>query len=172
MGPEQVTGIFDTAAVRASGIQPHSPLAATLSGRADILTMTQQAHDAALTPKEPGGLSHKVRAALSCRMARLSQEEGLAAHFSALMGAESEMPEVDKIADPAFDGGADVRTCAIIRHTDLVTTDAKAAIASDILALTRSGVSEDDIVRLSELVAFVSYQIRLTVGLRLMGEAL
>ena len=37
---------------------------------------------------------------------------------------------------------------------------------------TGSYLSEDDIVRLSELVAFVSYQIRLTVGLRLMGEAL
>jgi uncharacterized protein YciW len=53
-----------------------------------------------------------------------------------------------------------------------VTTDAKSVVAGDIAALKSAGVSEDDIVRLSELVAFNSYQIRLTIGLRLMREAL
>ena len=76
------------------------------------------------------------------------------------------------MADPDFNGHGDVRLAAILRHTDLVTTNVKAAAASDIAALTDAGVSEDDIVRLSELIAFVSYQIRLTVGLRLMGNAL
>lgn len=167
-----MTDIFDTAAVRASGISPDGPLASVLSGRDDILAMTQQAHDAALTPNEPGGLSHKVRAALSCRMARLAEEEALAAHFSALLLGASGPLEIERLADPAFDGGADARLHAILRHTDLVTTDAKAVVASDIPALTSAGVSEDDIVRLSELVGFVNYQIRLTIGLRLMGEAL
>ena len=53
-----------------------------------------------------------------------------------------------------------------------MTGDTKSVVASDIDALKSAGVSEDDIVRLSELVAYVSYQIRLTIGLRLMGEAL
>ena len=68
--------IFNTAAVRASGLRKDHALAAALSGREDILTMTQQAHDAALPPDAPGGLSHAVRAALACRMARLNSEEG------------------------------------------------------------------------------------------------
>lgn len=166
-----MTNIFETAAVKASGIQTDGPLADALSGRSDILTMTQQAHDAALKPDEPGGMSQKMRAALSCRMARLSQEEPLAAHFATLMDSANGSPEINQIADPAFDGGGDVWLRAILRHTDLVTTDTKAVIGGDIPALTDAGVSEDDIVRLSELVAFLSYQIRLTVGLRLIGDA-
>ena len=164
-----MSDIFNTAAVRASGLRKDHALAAALSGREDILTMTQQAHDAALTPDAPGGLSHAVRAALACRMARLNSEEGLAAQFLAMIGSDT---VAGQIADPSFTGTADMRLAAILRHTDLVTQDTKGVVAGDIAALTSAGVSEDDIVRLSELVAFVSYQIRLTVGLRLMGEAL
>ena len=71
----------------------------------------------------------------------------------------------------AFDGGGDERLCALLRHTDLATTDTKSVVAADIAALVSAGVSEDDIVRLLELVAFVNYQVRLTIGLRLMGDA-
>lgn len=165
-----MTDIFDTAAVRASGLSADHPLAGALAGRDDILTMTEQAHDAALTPDDPGGLSHGERAALCCRMARTNGESALAEHFAGLMGGAP--VETAEIADPAFDGGGDARMAAILRHTDIVTGDTKSVVASDIEALKTAGVSEDDIVRLSELVAFVSYQIRLTIGLRLMGEAL
>jgi uncharacterized protein YciW len=164
-----MSDIFETAAVRASGLKVDHPLAAALSGRDDILTMTQQAHDAALRPDDPGGLSHGERAALCCRMARLNREEGLVAHFLALAGASAVTAQ---LADPGFDGGDDARLAAILRHADLVTTDPKGVVAGDIAALKNAGVSEDDIVRLSELVAFISYQIRLTIGLRLMGEVL
>lgn len=165
-----MTDIFDTAAVRASGLGADHALAGALSGRDDILTMTQQAHDAALRPEEPGGLSHAERAALSCRMARMNGEEGLANHFAGLVGGAP--GETAQLADPEFSGGDDARMAAILRHTDIVTGDTKSVVAGDIEALKSAGVSEDDIVRLSELVAFISYQIRLTIGLRLMGEAL
>lgn len=46
----------------------------------------------------------------------------------------------------------------------------KNASSKDIEALVNAGVPEDDIVRLSELNAFVSYQIRVVAGLRLMAE--
>ena len=49
-----MTDIFNTAAVKASGLDADHPRAAVLSTRDDIMTMTQQAHDAALTPKKPG----------------------------------------------------------------------------------------------------------------------
>ena len=167
-----MTDIFNTVAVRASGLRPDVPAAAALSARDDILTMTQQAHDAALTPVVPGGLPHPVRAALACRMARLNREAALAAHFQAMMGGADAPVEIARLSDPEFDGGADAPLRAILRHTDLVTTETRNVVAGDIVALTGAGVSEDDIVRLSELIAFVSYQVRLTVGLRLMGEAL
>ena len=48
-----MTDIFNTAAVKASGFDVDHPRAVVLSTRDDIMTMTQQAHDAALTPKNP-----------------------------------------------------------------------------------------------------------------------
>ena len=75
------------------------------------------------------------------------------------------------IADPAFIGGEENRVKAILRHTDLVTVDPKEAAQDDISALKSAGITEPDIVRLSELIAFVGYQVRVVKGLRLMAEA-
>ena len=72
------------------------------------------------------------------------------------------------IADSSHDGADNVRLKAVIRHTDLVTRSPKDAVAGDIAALKAAGITEDDIVRLSELIAFVNYQVRVVAGLRLM----
>lgn len=164
-----MTDSLKTAAVKAAGIGAGHPLAEMLSGREDIFTMTQQAHDAALTPVDPGGLSHGLRAALAARMARANGAEGLAEHFAGLAERADGAPDETRAADPAFDGGEANWLSAIVRHTDLVTRDAKAVVADDIAALMAADLTEDDIVRLSELIAFVSYQARVAVGLKLMG---
>jgi uncharacterized protein YciW len=164
-----MTNFMNTATLRAAKVGMDHTLDDALAGRAEIFTMTEQAHGAALMPDDPGGLSHGLRASLACRMARANAAEGLAAHFADLParagGAEMEL----RVADPAFDGGADMRLAAIVRHCDLVTSDVKSVVAGDIAALTAAGVSQDDIVRLSELIAFVNYQARIVVGLRLMA---
>ena len=41
--------------------------------------------------------------------------------------------------------------------------------AADVSDLQRAGISDADIVRLAELVAFMAYQLRLVAGLRLMA---
>jgi uncharacterized protein YciW len=164
-----MTNFMNTVTLRAAKVSIDHTLDGALAGRNDIFTMTDQAHGAALTPGDPGGLSHGLRASLACRMARANAAEGLMAHFADLSaragGAEAEA----QVADPAFNGGEDVWLAAVVRHTDLVTSDAKSVVAKDIAALTAAGVSEDDIVRLSELIAFVNYQARVVVGLRLMA---
>ena len=45
-----------------------------------------------------------------------------------------------------------------------------ASLPTGIAALAAAGISEDDIVRLSQLIAFVNYQVRLVTGLRLMED--
>jgi len=162
----------ETTTVRCAGsIETDHPLAETLDGRSDIFAMTEQAHDAALTPVDPGGLTHAERAALACRMARLNAEDDLAHHFEGLLTSANPTDTAMHIADPKYDGGSDTRLTALIRYTDLVTRDTKSVVAADISALTDTGVSEDDIVRLSELVAFVNYQARVVRGLRLLAGA-
>ncbi len=157
--------IFDTVVARAAGVSSTSPLAGVLAGRADLMDLTENSHEASLRPNRPGGLSHSERAALGCRIAKLNDEQVLAAHYESLMDADNR-----ELAETGFTGGDDSRLKAMIRHTDLVTVDPKSAVAGDISALKAAGLEDADIVRLSQLIAFVSYQIRVVAGLRLMAE--
>ena len=57
----------------------------------------------------------------------------------------------------------------LIPFVDKAAHATKDIVAEDILKLQAVGVSDADIVRLCELIAFVAYQVRLVVGLRLMN---
>lgn len=158
--------IFDTVVGRAAGILAGDPLAGVLSRRGNILELTEQSHDAALKPEPSEGFTHSERAALACRIARLNLDGELASHYESMVEAADA-----SIADPRSDGSNDDRLKAIIRHTDLVTRSPKDAMAGDVTALVAAGILEEDIVRLSELIAFVNYQVRVVAGLRLMVAA-
>lgn len=148
-----------------AGITPDSRLTGIVDRRADIMALTQATQEAVLNPREAGGLSPLERIALACRMARLSGEKTLAAHYKQLVP-----PASRRLAEPAFDGEGDPRLAALLRHVDLVTQSPKDATRDDIAALRNAGIAEADIVRLAELIAFINYQIRVIAGLRLLGE--
>jgi uncharacterized protein YciW len=154
--------------VHLAGVMPGSPLAAVLSRRADIMTGSQAAHDAVLIPRDPGGLSHGVRAALAARMAVHLCESGLAAHYRGLMEDADTTGDLMAVADPALSAPADARIAAMVRYIDIVTLAPRNASATDITRLKAAGISEPDIVRLSELAAFVNYQARVIAGLKLL----
>lgn len=135
-----------------------------LALRADVLAMTEAAHAAVLTPKETGAFSHAMRAALAARIARLNKNEALAEHYGKDVGDEGA-----KVAQPSFDGGADEQLRAILAFTDRVATSPKDASAEDIESLSNAGLADADVVRLTQLNAFLAYEIRLIEGLRLMG---
>jgi CMD domain protein len=158
----------DDVVLNQAGIGPDSPLRAVLETRADVLAMTQATHDAALRPRDPGGLTHGERAALATRIARLNREEGLAAHYEAMLRETAPAEETALMADPAFKGAQGTRLAAMIAYTDLASLSPKDAGAGDIRSLKEAGIDDADIVRLAELNAFLAYQIRLVAGLRLM----
>ena len=157
--------IFDTIVAKAAGISKSSPLKGALALRSDILELTEKSHKASLRPNQSGGLNHATRAGLACRIAKRNNESVLARHYETMFSVGSQ-----EFANTEFDGGNDAGSKAIIRHTDLVTLNPKEATADDISALRDAGLCDADIVRLSELIAFVSYQIRVVAGLRLMAE--
>ena len=59
----------------------------------------------------------------------------------------------------------------LISFADKAANDTKNILAEDISKLQAVGVSDADIVRLCELIAFVAYQVRVAAGLRLMNGA-
>jgi uncharacterized protein YciW len=151
-----------------SGIQPGSEVYAALMERTEIMTLSQAAHDAVVSPKQAGGISYAARAALGVRMARIHQDAGLTMHYQRLLDATLADPETARLGDPdeVFD---DPRLKGIAAHVDLVTCSPRDAGPADIQRLKDVGVLEPDIVRLSELIAFVNYQVRVIAGLRLLG---
>jgi uncharacterized protein YciW len=148
-----------------AGIRPGTPLAEALAARADILRLSQASHDAVLLPKEPGGLSHGLRAALAARMARQNAQLPLAAYYDDLVRRSG---EVQSSEVPPSER---TRIDAILAYSDLLTLRPREATRHDIEALRAAGVEEPDIVRLAELAAFVNYQVRVIRGLQALGEA-
>jgi uncharacterized protein YciW len=132
-----------------------------LAGRAAILAQTQAAEEAVLRPRAPGRWPHDLRAALAARIARLNGEERLARHFLSHAGASADL------ADPADDGTA-LGLGTVIAFMDKVAANTRNVAAEDISALQAEGIDDADIVRLAELNAFLSYQIRVIAGVRLM----
>ena len=137
-----------------AGAADNPRIAAAMAPRAELFAASEANEQAILAPADPGGLPVAERRGLAARMARLNGDGALAAHY----GPESE-------------GAGDARWTAILRHVDLVTTQPKTATRADIEALRAAGLAEADIVRLSQLIAFVNYQVRVAAALRLIGAA-
>lgn len=167
---EDMQMTIDNATLRAAGVEAGSRLAQIVEGRADIMALTQSTEGAVFNPRVAGGLSPALRAALACRMARLSQAPTLAAHYESLLLETGKEAASARLADPACTDNGNPRDAALLRHVDLVTQSPQSATRGHIDALRDAGVAEADIVRLAELIAFVNYQLRVVAGLRLLGE--
>jgi uncharacterized protein YciW len=153
-----------------AGVSADPAISKALTLRADVLEMIGAAEAAILKPEDPGGLPHALRAALAVRIARINKGFALAGIYEDALRAEQANAETLALADPAFDGGDHVRTREILAFTDLVAASPKDATAADIDRLRNAGVAEPDIVRLTQLNAFLAFQIRVVDGLSLMGE--
>ena len=69
------------------------------------------------------------------------------------------------LADPV---ARDAELDHVLAFVDKVANQTRDIAAKDIAGLQAAGVSDADIVRLCELIAFLAYQIRVVAGLRLM----
>lgn len=154
-----------------AGVAPGTALGAAVAQRAEILALSEASHDAVIMPRAPGGLGHGARAALAARMARLHRDEALAAHYDACLARAGTTDELLRAADPVSEAVFDPRLGAMVRHIDLLTLAPRDARHDDIEALRRAGLDDADIVRLSELAAFVNYQVRVIAGLKLLRGA-
>ena len=149
-----------------AGVQAGGALAEALGARAETMDMTEAAHDAVLSPADAGGISHGERAAMAERIARIYKDEALAEHYASRL-SDGDKQVLADIRDPR-QSPAEARLGAALRHLDMVTIRPSEATEADVDKLRLAGISEPDIVRLSELVAFVNYQVRVIAGLRLL----
>ncbi len=158
--------LWQNTVVMQAGVRPGSDLGDAVQRRAKVMALTQSAEVAVITPKDPGGWSHDLRAALACRIARINRKEDLAAYYRAKITD----PAADACSDPDYTGDTP-HDIAVLSFTDRVAARPKDAGTKDIDALKAAGVSDADIVRLAELNAFLAYQLRLIDGLSLLQGA-
>lgn len=149
-----------------SGIRLDSELHRIRRERPDYVEGTEMCRQTVLAPNHGFGLGHALRAALAARMARLIGREDLAGAYDLLLkdaGSDETLAAIASAAERPAD--ADAFTHALIRHADLVTMTPRNNTRADIERLQSAGLSEPQIIALSELIAFVNFEARVIVGL-------
>ena len=155
--------IFETSTLGVSGFSAESSFGKAVSTRSNIFEMTQLAESAVLRPLEYGMFPHEVRAALAYRIAVSAGETRLAEYYAASVGDKFNLAESIMIeGEPES---------TLIPFVDKAANATRDIVAEDISKLQAVGISDADIVRLCELIAFVAYQVRVAAGLRLMNGA-
>lgn len=140
-----------------------------LARRAELMALTEASRKAVLTPAEPGGLSHALRALIAVRASERLGDMRMKDHYYEHFTQCEDFYDLVGLVEP--DAVSDDRWLqAILDHADMLTCRPRTATRDDIQKLYEAGVSDADIVRLAELAAFLGYQARLVAGLRLMED--
>lgn len=167
-----------------SGLKPGSALYDIRRERPDFVDGTELCRTTVLTPNHGFGIGRAMRAALAARMARLIGHADLAATYDRMIEeAERDMAggastsgdtAGNKAALAAIATGADIPEAVdafirgLVRHADLVTRTPRNSTRADIACLEEAGLSNPQIIALSELIAFVNYEARVIVGLSIL----
>jgi uncharacterized protein YciW len=143
----------------AAGLAPGDPLHAARRFRAKVVEATQASHDALLLqPVE--GLSPADRLRVAAHVCTLAGATSLAQHYH---GRLDDAPDRDEASSPALP--------AMLQFAGALTSDPRRGDRAAIEALRSAGLGDAAIVALAQLVAFLSYQIRVVAGLKAMRTA-
>jgi CMD domain protein len=153
------------------GISEGSPLDRLRARRPEARVRTQSSYAVLFNPPDPGGLSPPERFAVALRVAELHDASPLAAHYRARLAGEAGGAALAAAIDAGAPSPAITpRAQAMLRHADVVATNPSAASALDLEALSALELSPAEIVTLSQIIAFVAYQVRVAASLALIGD--
>jgi len=154
-----------------AGIADDSPLGRLRASRDVAFKAAQGSFRALLEPEELGGVSRLEREAVAYRVGLLERSAPVIALHRAQLEAAGATPEEIAAIESFPEGeGRSPHLTAILTHTDLLTREPKAASPEALDALREAGLSTRDIVTVSQLIAFVSFQVRLLATLRILKE--
>lgn len=153
-----------------SGLKPDGELYRIRRERPDYVDGAEICRDAVLSPGHGLGLGPALRAALAARMARLIGRDDLARSYDLMLDDAGSDDVLAAIASAAEVPDADGFTAAIVRHADLVTRTPRNNTKADIERLEAAGLTNPQIVALSELIAFVNFEARIIVGLEMLEQ--
>jgi CMD domain protein len=150
-----------------AGVAPGSRIDRLRRRRGDVFRHVQGSHDVLLFPQDEGGVGRAERAAIALRVALIAKDERLAAHYRALLSEAGGSELIGAIVQPDL---GEPRFAALLHYADLVSQAPDTATPEDVAKLRALGFTSRDIVVVAQLVAFVSFQIRLLAGMRILRE--
>jgi uncharacterized protein YciW len=167
------TPVHDDTA-RLAGIASTGSVAALRAARADATRYTQGSFDALFDPGATRLSLEERFAAASYAAALSAAPEAAFAYRERLLAlgssAESAIAALEGfIAEGVTHASAadiDARLAAILKHTHALTTLTPTPEQSALLRVKQAALSTPEIVALSQLVAFVTYQVRVVAALR------
>jgi Uncharacterized protein conserved in bacteria len=154
---------------QAAGLTPEEALYQTRRLRPEFVEGAEACRVSVLAPEEDQGLPADLRLALAQRMAVLNYDAPLQRDYQAQLAALN--PSEALLALASGCAVAEEPLATIARHADMVTQQPIQATEQHIRLLEQAGLSNPQIVALSELIAFVNFQTRVAAGLRLMRSA-
>lgn len=173
--PEPATSPIDAGVQdvinRFAGLTSDSPLGQLRAQRPAVARHAQGSYQALLEPDDPAGVSRYERELIALRVAVLTPSPPLAAwhraRLSDLGASEAALAAVERFPDgPPLSP----REAAIVRHTDRLTLEPGAAGPAQIAELKAAGLHPRDIVTIAQLIALLSFQVRVLAGLRVLAE--
>jgi alkylhydroperoxidase domain protein/CMD domain protein len=157
-----------------AGIAPGSPAAELRAQRPEAMQHAQGSYTALFDPAELVGLSPIERFAIALRVATIHAASEAAEHYRQRLieaGASQEIIAAAALEDAGSgsqpDPAVPPRLQAILAHADLLSTHPVDASPDDLQALADAGLATVEIVVLSQIVAFVSFQVRVVAALQL-----
>ena len=167
------------------GISPASPLHALRIQRIQARDNAQASFLALFHPADPGGVSLSERHALAVFIAGLQPNLATAiaaeTKSGAAMGPYGNYPAgpltPENTAGPTYavttanKATLGPRLSAALAHAHMLVFHPRDAEPAALQALLDAGWSTTDIVTISQLVAFLSFQIRVVTGLRTLAAA-
>ncbi|MDM0059327.1 CMD domain protein [Variovorax fucosicus] len=152
-------------------LAPDHPLYALRRERPKVVASTQGSYEGMFSPAVQG-ISVTERLLVALHACRLSKADSLAAHYrSRLVADGADAALVDAVASGNATPPADARLQTILGFTAKLIERPIEGDRAAIDALLRAGLSTPAVVALGQLIAFLSYQIRVVVGLQAMAEA-
>jgi alkylhydroperoxidase domain protein/CMD domain protein len=159
-----------------AGVAPGSPLAELRGQRPEATEHAQGSYAALFDPVDPVGLSPVERFATALRVATLHAATEAAEHYRQRLieaGASQEIVAAAALEDAGSasqpDPAVPARLQAILAHADLLGTRPVEATPDDLQALADAGLATVEIVQVSQLIAFISFQVRVIAALKLIG---
>lgn len=151
-----------------AGVKPDTPLAAVREAKPEVRTLSQGSFDALFEPADPGDLSIEERLLIALQGASANALAPMIALYEGRLVALGADPSSIAAAKSGDRATLPARLAAILAHADLLTHQPSAATPGHLETLKAAGVSTAAIVTLSQLIAFIGYQARAVVGLKLL----